>query len=404
MNTKKKLLFVHPWLVEAGSQKFLFEIVKHIDKSKFDIGVLCGTESPNTDSIRPETYYFKIKGLGVPLYPLIQLGTNNTVSPKSMHPLLRYAKDVFKYRFGIELKKEQKQEDSKSLEWLSACADVMKDYDKVVFVDVYLFQSFQKIIDEFSIPYTFIVTGTSNQFENNYKYLNGDKNYDFVYFTEQIVTDIAQRLPGKHRFSHLPLGTDNNSMRIKEIPEEPELWNIGIFTRLHPSKHIEMFIQAFYELITSVKNPSRFRLTIVGAEDDKHYTETIKSLIRFMELTDYVVFAGHSTDLIATVDQHSINIGWMHTMYDTTGYVGIELCKAGLLGVFWNVSNPWNTRMHISEEHQIYAHRSISSFVDHTLLLTNDIKYRSEIGQAQHDYFSTHHNIENVIGDFEKFI
>jgi glycosyltransferase involved in cell wall biosynthesis len=404
MSTNKKILFVHPWLVEAGSQKFLFEIVKHIDKSKFDIGVLCGIESPNTDSIRPETYYFKIKEIGVPLYPLIQLGLNKPATPNPAHPLLQYAKDVLKYRLGIEFKKEEKQEVSNSLAWLSACADVMKNYDKIVFVDVYLFESFQKIIDEFSIPYAFIVTGTSNQFENNYKCLSADENYDFVYFTEQIVIDIAQHLPGEHRFLHLPLATENDAVRIIEAPEDPALWNIGIFTRLHPSKHIEVFIQAFHELVASVENPSRFRLTIVGAEDDKHYAATVRSLIQFMELKDYVVFAGHSTDLVNTINQHSINIGWFHSGHDTPGYVGIELCKAGLVGVFWNISNPWKTRLHISEEHQIYAHRSISSLVNHTLMLSNDVKYRTEIGQAQQNYFSMYHNMENVIQEFEDFI
>jgi len=390
---KVKILFIYEWLVKAGAQTYLFELIKAINKDKFDVSVLCGQKSPDPFASPKEYYYFEIKNLGVKMFPY--LGT-------SSNPPLPIHKKFWKKFLNISSRK-LKLSVSKYLvkkdEFQDKINELVLSQDHVVVIDFYTYNSLKTIIDKVLKPEVHILCDTFQYKDDIFKYFDKTREYTFFYYNTGILPALKKSFNSDSTFQHLPLILNTESLKIiplKKINKNEEI-NIAVFTRIAPNKRLEYFILAFH-LLCNKYSDLKFRLKIFGFIQSNSYYESILGMIAFYRLEEFIDFEGHSEHMAESILQKNIAIAWHIHSTSSPGYAGIEVAATGLPCLYYEAGN-----LNDNDHSPLKKFKRIDLFAEETVKLIEDEGLYNDYSVKQRNYIINHFDIENYISMLEKY-
>lgn len=392
---KIKLLIVYPFLNQSGSQRWIYEICKHIDKDKFEIGVLTDEKYLGSgDEYTFENYYYhELKKINIPLFEYLNTKKRKTLWHRGVRKIQR---EIYK-----TLNKELIQTNPQIIKFL-------KSFDVVCLVDTYGYRPVQKEMSKLNLKNFFIVLHSHNSQYKNDPYLCFDKNrnYNFAYFCPKQIEELGESGfdDGDSRFFYNPL--------VLNLSGYPNLFNpitensvvISVFTRISRMKPIEIFIKAFEKL--QKKLGRKCVLNIYGKIEQEDYYKELQALIESLDIIENTArFMGHSDDIGATISKDKINMYWGTTFNTSVGYSSIEVGALGVPCILWNENDA--TASEYAEEQTnglLIAPNRIDDFIERNLKYLQCDESLKELSLKQREYFFSNHNIIDKIKDFEDYV
>ncbi len=249
MSRRIKILFTTSNFKTAGSGKVIYDLVKGLDKTKFEVEIACG---------RDGGHFFKtISDLGLPIHVF---PTKTSYRPYySLYSRIRTIASFYRNHDYDLVHSWQWSND-----WTEGFAAKLAGIEWIFTKKAMGFKSKHWKIKSFLAD--FIIT------------INDEMQGYFPYKKNQ-------RL--------IPLGVDTNYYNPCHFPETKNLkiFNIITVANLVPLKGIETLLEA----IVILKDPS-INLTIVG-DSDNDYGDKMKALSKKLEIDSQVKFLGKCSDV-----------------------------------------------------------------------------------------------------------
>ncbi|WP_298764379.1 hypothetical protein [uncultured Polaribacter sp.] len=334
---KYKVLFVVSEFFKGGAERFTYEIDRVLDKSKFEVTILC-LNGKNAKNSTWHRHYHKLHlALGTKiLYNDEFLNPQNAIINKLRKKLRIKSKEIINYKLLV---------------------NYLSKFDLIHWMGEY---TFYKKLPNFLIKKSLInIMSAKFQNQNLYKNFDKKKKYNFISgFTEKEAIYELNEFPQKKHW-HFPL--------IFKI-EENKIWNfkntvikkIGIFTRLDKYKPLDPFFYAFQLLLTENKN---IELHIFGSGDPEEQGLNLK--LKNLDILDKVFFRGHQENITKTAIIEDLNLSWFQGYNNNrpAGYAGFDICSVGIPLICWDFYYK-----KIEKINEVYPHfKNLRYFVDYTI-------------------------------------
>ncbi len=387
-----KLLIVSNTLPQAGSERWIYEICKHIDKQIFDVGILCNEmcirfgDKPNFNNY----YYLKIKELGLSMYPIIEADDGRTYLRRSIDKILRGVKKAV----------------GKNGQYVNPrIARLFKEYDVVCVQDFFNYRILKEEANRIQDNKFFIVLHSHKlQFSYDpYRCFDKERIYNFTYICPKQISEIASSNLNidKNNFFYNPL--------VINLTDYPNLFNsvddtlvISVFTRISSMKPIDQYLKAF-ELVQK-QSAHNCRLNIYGEIQQEEYFQQMQRLVEDLSIKEMVHFMGHSSSIAETVRKDKINVCWSSSTNTNIGYASIELGAFGVPCFHCNAGEDESSQISEQTGGAILTYNKINDFVEAFLKYASHNESLAALSAKQREYMMKNHNIGNKIKDFENYV
>ena len=388
-------MIVNGNLAQAGSERWLFEICKHINKEKFEVGVLCYKKyAKQNGTVNYSNYYYhKLKQLKVNLHALF---------PNTDDKPTYFTRGINKIR-----RKMYKITRNPGLITDSAIVNLFRNYDVICIVDFNYYRIIKNEIHQ--VPSEKVAISLlchKFQFESDpYVWFDKDRKYNFIHFCPNQADELASsnidvRANNLFRF---PLAMDLSEYSLIFNPIIDNSVVISIFTRISKMKRIDVFIESFAKMSRTAT--AKLTLYIYGDVQDEDYYQELQRQIADYEITDAVRFMGHSSDMAESIKQDKINLYWGLSIGASVGFSSIEVGAMGIPSIYWSVDKSSDhARIADQTNGAIIAHNNINEFVGANLHYISDPELFAQLSAEQRNYFFTVHNIKENIEEFEAFV
>ena len=376
--------------VQAGAQRYQFELIKALDKDKYEIDVLAlFSLGSNEESGFTKEYYF----------PLIKKLVNNIIflpkMQKKERQILRGTQNrftqVFRKAKAINslfsfIEKPIKANANKKLSTLLASYDFINctEYDYILIRDAQF--DVTKLL-------VHVMTGKMQTFPHcQFKDFDYNKTYNFValWRPESDAFEFSN-FKNKPNPLRLKLLFDTAPFKLIAYPQFSKKYKIGLFTRIdYRLKPLDPF---FYALHLLRNRGLDVTLHIFGAGDSSGFHRTIKTL----SLENAVVFEGHQEDLRLCLENAQLNAAWFQALNnEPAGYAAYEVMAYSVPNIFWDFQPLSKHKPQGIAPYPIFW--DIEKMVNYTeMLLKSEADAAKNLGIAQR-----HHLIENV--DVKKYM
>jgi glycosyltransferase involved in cell wall biosynthesis len=376
---KYKILFIHSQLVQHGSERYLFELCKSLNKDLFEIGIL--------------TRFFNIKNNYY--YPkLIQLGCKIDTRLISKRYLNYFFRNT--YNNNIFIKKIT----NIFFNFINLLINkkYLNKFDLIIVIGIETYcDTVSPLLDSHSNVIIHHVTHKF-QFNRNY-YLELNQN-KIVINDDQQKDELSESILKNQDLFFLPLPmnfSDTVNLGEKIVFNHKEKIKIGIFSRLYKDRPNEPLFQLFYALSRKVSN---VELYFYGSGDPDLYS----NLLQELNIKDKVIFKGHSESIANSIIEDKITILWLVSMDKSISYSSIEIAALGMPMVFWNLSLKKSHNDLIKETNNaLNSFNNIHEFVEYNQLILSDKNMLRENGQNLRNYVINYFDINNNIKDLEKY-
>ena len=365
---KTHITFVVDTLAQHGAERYLFEILKAINKKTFSCSVL--STYPLNDS---NNYYLEpINKLGINVSTYSHGVLFNTVKNKSLKRILnallfRY----YSYTFQkTKLNKRYKNELFKQIQ----------DSDIVSILKIEVYNRFSDTFSRFdnlylhllSVPWQYNNSPFSKLKNRKYKFILMDHTQkDHVLSTEPVKLKLS-----KSRFDYLPLPFDLKNRKNLYKPNTKAI--IGVFSRIHYDQPTIMFLFAFHMLLKRIPHAKMY---FYGKKCDDKLWDLYSSTSKNLGIQDALFFKGHANNLKDEILDKNISFGWMNSGNDTIGYSSIEIANIGLPISFFNV----DTKINNQENKKTRSFTDLEDFVKHTF---NTLQNQTELAVESNNIFN----------------
>jgi glycosyltransferase involved in cell wall biosynthesis len=311
-NTKKKLLFVVSEFYQAGTQRFTYEVDRALNKSKFQVEILCLLPL-KANPYFTDYYYQKHLALGTYIHFLSEVD-------QRLYPT--YWQRFKKFLFNSPLPDER-----------APLFSFFNRFDKIAVMGEYNYKEIARFLSAENRQ-KLIIHIQNSRFQKRDLYDGFDKKlpYHFVsgFYDDQLLFELEEFTSYQHTFFNLNLRFDpipsKTEFAVKSIPR------IGIFTRLTYTKPITPFLEVFARMVEV--NP-RCELHVFGAGDPEK--EGVIIDVERLHLTPYVFFRGHQEKMTETALSEDIDIAFIHGYHGLPGgWVSFDLSRVGIPQVFWD--------------------------------------------------------------------
>lgn len=368
---KKSVLFIVYDFVQAGGQKYAFEIAKAINKQEFQLDFLC-MKPLNSNNARKEYYYEPTLQLGcrVRLFHL-ECKQSKAVKWKewtySMFEKLGAASAAKKIRSEIDgCKREILQQ-------------ICNEYDHVNWGGTGVYKQWGRVLDINTASYIHVLS-TSFQYKNDfYENWDKDKYYHFVtpLSPELVHKELRQFKNYKHTSFPLVQSGENIAREFNAIKKEA--YHIAIFTRISGMKPLEPYLFALKLLIEHKVN---VRLMLFGAGDPVE--SGLSQKIGNLYLSNHVLFMGHTESITDSLNENQVDLVWFQSANnDPAGYAAYEVALSETPQVFWDFEFV-KPHKHTNEVFPSYT--SITEFVQESLTVLQDKEYSRMLGKQQANF------------------
>lgn len=383
----KKILFVVDTLAQHGAERYLYEILKAIDRSKFECSVLC--TYPLTDS---NNYYAPLiaeLGISIDTFELGELYPNVTSTWK------RKLLNSITYRWlnlagkKQELKKRAEAELHKKLE----------GSDLISILKIEVFNRFPQVFATYPKIVIHLLSWGIQYLKNPYENLP-DRPYRFVTMIESqkehvLETQFKAITDPKFDFFGFPLILDlNGRENIYDPSTEDPI--IGVFSRINYDQPTIMFLFAFHLLLKRI--PSA-KMHFYGKAFSDEHLQFYRQTAEILGISHALTFKGHVPDLQRAISDDRITMGWMNIGNSTLGYSSIEIASSGLPVTFFNIDK--HDPSEIDERLNVF--NDLEAFVEHSAGVLSKLDRLNEESAKLYDFIQSEHNAERNIAFLEHY-
>nr|WP_321233405.1 glycosyltransferase [uncultured Psychroserpens sp.] len=257
-NSKIKVLFTIPNFDTAGSGKVVYDLVKGLDKTKFDIEIACAHSKGG--------FFSTVESLG---YPIHIFETKTAYRP--------YYSLIFRIWPVSKFYKKNNFDIIHSWQWSN-------DWTEAIAARI--------------AGKKWIYTKKAMGFNKHWKI----KSYlaDFII---TINDEMKGYFPNKKSQKLIPLGIDTtyyNSTQFKK--NESAFFEVITVANLVPVKGIEVLIRAIHHL-----KDNSIRLLVLG-DNDNEYGKTVQELCSQLNMLDQVTFLGKQLDVRPYIAQSNLYV------------------------------------------------------------------------------------------------
>lgn len=379
--SKIKILWVVYDFVQAGGQRYVYEICKALNKQKYQIDILKINPLNSDKNWDKEYYYEPTLDLGCKIYFLQDiLKVNNK-------KISRFEKIINKIKRKIGLDMPMSLEQGEILEYF------FSDYKYVNFSGIAVYYSL--CISRGLHPQNGIINILTAKFQgvNIYKGYDTNLKYDFISAFEPNI--LKNELSEFSHFNHtyFPLSLESKTFEVPLKSKKNLI--IGVFTRLSAMKPLDPY---FYALKLLIEQGINVQLNIYGAGDPKEIGLTRQ--LEYLYLTEYIVFCGHTNSIEDTLIKENLDLVWFQSANgQLAGYAALEVALGGVPQVLWDF-NSLNLVSEVSEYFKSFT--NLTEFVAYcTNLLVSKEKLKN-LGLKQQNYVIQQHSIDKNIALLEK--
>ena len=384
--TKKKILWVVYDFVQAGGQRYVYEITRALNKEKYNIDFLKVAPMNHDVKWGKEFYYDPTIELGCNIYCLDTVISAGVVKQNVANRALKF----LGRKLGVNSISQLQQANELQKKML---AIFLEKYDVVNFSGVAVYQTFIKFAKHQPDYFIHILTFG---FQHEQMYQNYDRTLSYNFITP--VTPLAARkdLAGftTYNLTYFPLCFTTKTFDVSHSAQG-ERSTIAIFTRLTTMKPLDPF---FYALKILREQGVNVQLLVYGAGDPAALG-LIKQL-DYLYLADDVKFMGHTENIPNTLTSAPPDLIWFQSANkEPGGYAAFEIAMSGITQLFWDF-------MDLGEQRPIADYfpsfTSLMEFAGETRLLLADVERRKALGQMQRNYVTTHYNVADHIHIIEE--
>lgn len=380
MSQPKKILFVVDTLAQHGAERYLYEILKAIDHSKFDCSVLSTYPLNETNN-----YYLPlIQELGIK----VDAFTLGELYPHVTSDFKRKLMNSLTYRWlGTTGKKEEIQQRSEE-----ELHKKLRGYDLLSILKIEVFNRFPNVFAAYPNSVIHLLSWGIQYQENPYRLLP-NRPYRFVTMIESqkdhvLEADFEHISNPEFDFFQFPLILDL-SERKNEYQIRSSAPIIGVFSRIHYDQPTIMFLFAFQLLLKRIPDAKfYFYGKAVTEQFQKFYEQTAEIL----GISHALEFKGHVNDLKTSIQNDGISMGWMNIGNSTLGYSSIEISSYGLPVTFFNIE-PHNPAL---IDNRLRVFNELEAFVEHSAKVLQDPSKLQQASEEIYDFIQSTHDAKNI--------
>jgi len=366
---KKKILWVVYGFVQAGGERYVYEICKALKKDKYEVDVLHVNPLGAEKAWKSEYYYQPTLNCGCGIIDLQELLEKNRIPQKNV---LQRAIRFLKKKTGIAVKHY--------LPTSQYLLNFLNEYDYVNFSGTAVFKTL--CIDRNIYPGNAIIHILTAQFQvakDLFEGYNKSLKYHFV----SSIPEKSQRRDlqkfDNYRLTYFPLCFETKPYEIDSKQKVKDHFKIAVFTRLSAMKPLDPY---FYALKLLNEHGINVVLEIFGAGNPEQL-----GLIRqldYLHIRDRVFFMGHTESIEETLKNEEIDLIWYQSNNAVpAGYAALEVSMSGVPQIFWDFAG--NVLQNPIEK-VFPSFTSLTAFVNYTreLLISKEVSV--ELGAEQRNY------------------
>lgn len=379
---KKKILWVVYDFVQAGGQRYVYEICKALNKEKYEIHFLKAAPFNHDKNWNTEFYY----------QPTLDLGCRIILMSDVLKIEERPAKEKIKRKLNAILGSEKDK--SQNTDVKTRLQAFFNEYDVVNFSGVSVYET-TCIYNDLHLSNAFIHILTFS-FQHQDMYEKYDKLLKYQFISPVTPGAVKKDLKGFENYSitYFPLCFETHPFEIIQ-KKKTDSYKIAIFTRLSPMKPLDPF---FYALKILLEKGIDVELDIYGS-GDPHELGLSKQL-KYLYISNSVKFMGHTENIPDTLKNDAPHLIWFQSANkEPGGYAAFEIAMSGLPQLFWDFLDTGETR---DIEKVFPSFINITSFVNRTkeILMSDDL--RQELGIKQRAYVLKNYSIKDHIHILEE--
>ena len=387
MSQAKKVLFVVDTLAQHGAERYLYEILKAIDKSKFQCSVLC--TYPLTEV---NNYYAPlIADLNIKVSTFEYGELYPDVASKMKRKLLNSMSYRWNNLLGRkeEITKRSEKELHKKLE----------GYDLISILKIEVFNRFPNVFSKYDNSVIHLLSWGIQYLENPYENLP-DRPYRFVTMIESQKDHVLEanfKPISTHQFDffQFPLILDLSD-RENTYNVHAEAPIIGVFSRINYDQPTIMFLFAFQLLL---KRMPQAKMYFYGKAMTEQFQQFYNQTAEILGISDALEFKGHVPNLKKSIEEDKISMGWMNIGNSTLGYSSIEISSFGLPVTFFNIDEHDPSKI----DNRLNVFNDLESFVEHSFDVLSDEEKLKEESNKICDFIQTNHNTKVNIKHLENY-
>ncbi len=381
---KPRLLFLMRDFVQAGAQRFQYELIRAIDRERYHVDVLIPIPLDRAEGMFPSEHYFPLVEQCVNrIYPMSEVGgtwhrfhhwIGRSKTRLSKRNPLQHLLDFMAVRVAPK--------------HLSRLSDFLDSYD-VVNVTEYDFCFVKDAVSDLDKVMTYVMTASSqthprSQFED---YDRG-RVYSFVAGWDEVMqkNELSYFTNG-YRLINVPLILDISDFQPLNMDRATDgVLRLGLFTRISPLKPVEPFLFALHLMVSKGMN---VHLHHFGAVADRGISAITKDMllktIHILGIEKHITFEGHAENIAEACAEKGIGLVWQQGfMRHLGGYAGIELMLAGVPHAFFDfetLDRSWPQ----GELPEPYFH-DVNAFADFSQRVLMDGDFAKELGRMQREH------------------
>ncbi|MEK6372947.1 MAG: hypothetical protein AABO58_09635 [Acidobacteriota bacterium] len=305
---KPRLLFVIGHLFQSGAERFTYEVLKGIDRERFDVELLTKRR------ITPRDYYYdRIRALGIPIHTRLPLWLGR-VQRRARPLFLLFRRPIEAlYRRHARL----------------ALGDLLDHFDVINAVQIENYYLLQPLLRDNRRVVVYLMSHRFQYAFNPYADCDPGRTYRFVQFDPSLREEYADAPCRGAETILFPLAIDlSGTADLSKSARIEETYRIGVFIRLAPDRPISGIFRAFALLRQQVDA----ELWLYGRGNPALYEKELREL----GVRENVVFRGHTANIEKTLREDGLSVVWMTSFGPMIAYASIEVAGYAFPMLFWN--------------------------------------------------------------------
>lgn len=376
-NNKIKILFVHSQLVQHGSERYLYELCKALDKDRFEIHVLT-----RFFLIRDNFYYPKLLDIGCEIHTKLLS--------------LRHLRHPFKYFFNRYKFVRAFLRFLHTLLIKIIYYNFFQKFDVIAVIGIETYcDALAPLLDNHK---NVIIHHVNHQFQFERNYFDECKQNNIIFSDDQQRNEILNSKMSDPicYFLPLPMSFDNyNNIGLTKVFNSNCI-RVAVFSRLYKDRPNEPLFRCFSEFRKF--NPNS-ELYFYGDGDSRQYI----NLLNELSILNSVIFCGHSRSISDSIINDNIDILWLVSMGKSISYSSIEISAFGMPMVFWNLNEIDYLKILSDTNGAINSFNNLNEFIAFNLKISKDVNELSKIGQNIRNYVINYYDINKNIKKLENY-